>query len=612
MQDRVTRRASLAALAAVGLVPQVAGANGGGRRFRTFTLADAHLVEIPVGIDLISLAGTERIGDAGAGQLFVADPAVDRAHVAANPASAFIDARGRGFRRALDAGVLKNELAMSGEGVGAKMVGHRRSPRASVTSAHGKLRHIVLMGEDYGSNGAFTAADIELAAAEAQEIVIPENADATTIAATVELAPYTTIVGRGPDRSVFNITASLGFRYQSPRGTDQYQSPSFEHIRMICAGSAIRLNSEGGGFTDDDSTQMSLMGPRLFDVDLRGPGADAARSVAVEWNKCFRGIIDQSNIQSFETGLLSRGSDFCEVRGRTRLWGCGTLADIRKAGQRGYNYGSGFRFDGCDLLSPATTFIRSDDNDLKIVDCYFETGTPLRGYVLDLSGTNAQAIVRNRFEVPAAVCPRFLRQQGELSLFVFEHNNTDGEPWGAVDWNGGEGARVWKSVLQRQRLMFRGNRNDMAAVPFRTVDPESPRGYRQPWIFTPDTAGLRPLNYGLSLRAKEGAFVIPALPGWGSLCIFEDPEESISGLVNVHILAKAAARNLRLTAVRLDRGRHAASATVELSTTEEWHTVFFAVPVDRLQLQLYNDDTSERGAALVRKIVVERVDGPSP
>jgi hypothetical protein len=50
---------------------------------------------------------------------------------------------------------------------------------------------------------------------------------------------------------------------------------------------------------------------------------------------------------------------------------------------------------------------------------------------------------------------------------------------------------------------------------------------------------------------------------------------------------------------------------VELSTTEEWHTVFFAVPVDRLQLQLYNDDTSERGAALVRKIVVERVDEPS-
>lgn len=607
MQDGVTRRASLAAIAAAGLVPHAAKAEVRRDDFSAGVFADAHLLEIPAEIDLVSLAGTRRVGDEGAGQLFVADPAVDTAHVAANPATAFIDARGRGFRRALDAGRLKDELATTQDGLGANLVGHRRSPRASITSAHGKLRHIVLMGEDYGRNGSFTAADIALAAAEAQQIVIPENASATTIAATVELAPYTTIIGRGPDRSVFNITAPLGFRYQSPRGTDQYQSPSFEHVRMICAGSAIRLNSATGGFTDDDRTQMSLMGPRLFDVDLRGPGPSARGSIGVEWNKCFRGIIDQSNIQSFETGLLSLGSDFGEVRGRTRLWGCGTLADIRKIGQAGYNYGSGFRFDGCDLLSPSVTFIKSDDNDLKIVDCYFETGTPLRGYVLDLSGTNAQSIVRNRFEVPGTVCPRFLRQQGELSLFVFEHNNTDGEPWGDIDWNGGAGARVWKSVLQRQRLMFRGNRNDMAPVPFRTIDPEKPRGYLQPWIFTPGTVGLRPLNFGLTLRARDGYFVIPPMSGSGSLCIFEDPDEPISGTVNVHVLARGSASSQRLTAVRLDGGRYAASATANLSASEAWHTIFSAVAVDRLQLQLYNDDTGSRGEALVRKVVVERV-----
>ncbi len=484
-----------------------------------------------------------------------------------------------------------------------------RVPATPASGATGKLRYSVVLGEDFGTGGRFTAADVSAASREALRVVVPDGAGTNILDTTVELAPHTTIVGGGPDRSSLTSTAPLGFVFESAKGGDRAQAPAFEHVRLVCSGSGIRLNAAGHGFTDTGDTQSSLMGPRLIDVDLHGPGSARAGfkdSAGIEWNKVFRGLIDHSNIQGFGTGVLTRGCDFTELRGRTRIWDCATLVDLRRAGDGGYNYGSGTRLDGCDLLSAQHTYVRSEDNDLIVTNCYFEGGRAIDGYVLDLAGTNAQTIVSNRFEVPAAIAPRFLRQRGDLSLFVFETNNTDGPGWGAIDWNAGTGARYWKSVLRRQRLKTGGNITDMARLPYATIDPEPPAGRREPWCLTPGTAGLQPLNYGLALRVVDGAFVIPARAAYGSLTVFKKDSEPLSGLVSIHILAAATRPGQTMKAVRRDGAATAGSAAVRLGIGFQWYTLFANVAVADLAIGLYNDDGASGGDVLVRAIVVER------
>ncbi|WP_288413493.1 hypothetical protein [uncultured Sphingomonas sp.] len=65
-------------------------------------LSDAAGLRVPAGTNAVIVSGARAVGDAFAGMRLVADPAVDAAYVAANPTTAFRDAGGRGFRRAVD------------------------------------------------------------------------------------------------------------------------------------------------------------------------------------------------------------------------------------------------------------------------------------------------------------------------------------------------------------------------------------------------------------------------------------------------------------------------------------------------------------------------------
>lgn len=483
---------------------------------------------------------------------------------------------------------------------------HQRSDSASVTSAHGKLRHVVFAEEDYGfkpgGDPSANAAALQLAVRDAQVIHLPNSADGvSTFDGTIDIPPHTRLLGAGRQRTRLRCDAPLGFVYQAPKG-HEVAGPWFSDFGCGFAGSGIKLNDAAGGFTDTGDSQMAIMRPRLERMYLAG--SSERGWVGVEWNKCFDGVIDQCEIRGFGTGYLSTGSDLILIGGRTRIWQCDTLLDIQRSG----TFGSGTILHGLDLLKARRCFLRSSDQHLQVIGTYFETSTTnVSDSVLDLAPDYIMIFRDNRFETPAARAPSFMRVRGDANLFVFENNQTGGPAWGVIDWNGGRGARFWKNVVHRQKIVASGNTSTMGPLPFNTVEPSPSRNrYREPWLITPATNGLRGVNYGPECRVREGAFVLPARKSFGSLISFRDSDSPLTERVDVHIQAKAMMNGQKLLIHRYDGSTKMESTAIALTADYRWYTAFTKANVRDLALYLNNDDVAAGGDVLIKEILVER------
>lgn len=90
--------------------------NPGGSNATYESLADVSSRTVPTGTNLVWIAGTSTVGDAGAAAPFVYDATVNAAYVIANPTTSFVDHANRGFRRApqpSDAITFKNRASAS-------------------------------------------------------------------------------------------------------------------------------------------------------------------------------------------------------------------------------------------------------------------------------------------------------------------------------------------------------------------------------------------------------------------------------------------------------------------------------------------------------------------
>jgi hypothetical protein len=481
-------------------------------------------------------------------------------------------------------------------------------PAANAAPSHAKLRHAVMADRDYGisagQSAAANSAALQRAVDEAQVVVLPSSTEQIRLAMPVTVPPGTSITGAGVDRTQLVAEGAQAFVYQAPNGTEMPQGPSFADLSIRCAMGGIKLNEAGRGFTDTRATQQYILAPRLDRVRLSGPGARVAGSRGVEWNKVFHGIIDQCDISGFEVGIKTLGCDLCEARGRSRIWLCGTLLQIESSGY----FGSSFKVDGCDLLLPARTFLKTSDRHLLFLNNYLENQTAaMSGPVLDLDFNYIMIFQNNRIEVPAAQAPLLLRLRGEGLLFVFENCGTLGPPWGAVEWNGDKSARYHHNSVHRQRIVARNN-SPVLRVPFATVEPDVPHnGFRDLWIITPATGGFASsYNYADTCRVRDGAFILPALPRMGSLVRFRDAGNPAAGRINIHVRAKASVLGQELAIAQIEGGRYAAHVLLPLTLESRWHTAFSNIAVTDLAIDAYNDDTVHGGDACIEAVVVER------
>jgi hypothetical protein len=276
------------------------------------------------------------------------------------------------------------------------------------------------------------------------------------------------------------------------------------------------------------------------------------------------------------------------------------------------SFGSGLIVDGADLLIPTVSFIKSSDRHLTIRDCYLEkqTGAPLSGAVFDIGHVYATHILGNRLEVPGRYCPRFMTVSGEGSSFVFERNTHADLPWGSVTWNDDNSARYWINAWVRQRIVVRDNFQDIS-VPFNTVDAGSPRNEHDDlWVLTPGSRGLMNSDYALRLRVRNGAFVLPALPRFGSLIKFIDSERPVSGPVDIFVLAKGTRPGQGLNVQAQNSGGTAVVSRLSLTTDFRWHDVTRGSSYANLEIFAFNDDDNSGGEAHIKMIVVRRAAAP--
>jgi hypothetical protein len=498
---------------------------------------------------------------------------------------------------------------------------HRRSATARITSVHGKLRNLVFAREDYGvepgGDGRRNAAALQRAVDEAQVIHLPDSADVSGFAGTVALRPHTRLVGATDERTRLVSAAALAFSFEADDGAGgDLSGPQLEDFGLHCAGSAIRINRENGGFSDT-SGQRAVMRPLLRRLRLSGAhdprqGRSRPESIGVQWIKCFDGVIDQCEIRKFGTGYQSIGSDLIGIRGRTRIWACDTLVDAAIRG----SFGGSLHLDGLDLLMARECYIRSEDRHLIVTNCYLEhyPGTPaLEDFALQFGHHYTTLFKNNRLELPESSVPRFLNvDDRDGHLFVFEDNSTAGEPWGQTRWNAPGGARYWASQYDRNKIIHRGNAGAAPLpLPFCTVERVPDRNSRSgPWVFNPDNPGLEWGDFGLQLRVDDGAFILPAGPvgpGGRPACgVHFHPERgAIHGRVDIWVEARADTAGKTLELWHANGDRWQATARQALGGQYAWYRMFADIEVADLRLWAVNPDASGSGAIRLREIVVE-------
>lgn len=492
---------------------------------------------------------------------------------------------------------------------------HRQSADAKMISVHEKLRSFVFADEDYGFNAKSSPRKNAIALQNAinygQTVFLPSTVDPIVFDATIHIPPNTRLIGKG-DATRLVCTADTAFVCEAPDGSGGNSAgPSLEHFDVFCAGNGIRLNRANGGFSDAEG-QQALMRPRLDRVRIRRLQDKNGRSVGVEFNKCFDGVIIQCEIEGFATGYLGRGSDLIEICGRTRIWKCNTLIELTNIINHPYRYGSGTRIVGCDLLAARECYLRSSDMDLMVTDNYFEhsvENSTLSGWAFDIraldrvrfSGNRVQLQATDFSQPPKPLVPKFLRVTTEPgNLFVWENNGNDGLNFGAVEWNAGAGQRYWINATQRSRIVQSGTSGTKPLeFPFNSSDIPQER----PWRFSPSLPGLRNESYGGSVVCEGNAFVLPFSPDERHIS-FSPLDAPITGRVDVWVKAKSSATSSVLTLYNTDNGKFVSSHTQIIHDEWMWYDILRDFPVKNLLLYFLNRDARSNSKIYIGEVVI--------
>lgn len=494
-------------------------------------------------------------------------------------------------------------------------ISHRQSPSAMITSVHGKLRHLVMASEDYGFRPDASERSNSIALQEAvnqsQIVQLPDNIDSIAFDATITIPPNTRILGRGGATRLL-ATAATAFICEAPDGSGgNTPAPWLEDFDLFCAGNGIRYNRPNGGFSDIDG-QQALMRPRIDRVRVRRLEKGNRNSTGVEFNKCFDGLILQSEIEGFDKGYVGRGSDLIEIGGRTRIWKCNTLVELLRVMNPPYRYGSGTRIIGCDLLAARECYLRSNDMDATIADNYFEhsiENAPLTGWAFELGVHDRARFVGNRMQLqatnfsdpPAPLVPKFLKVTSDPgNLFVWEDNGNDGLAFGTVEWNGGGGQKYWINAAQRSRIIQRGT-SGIAPLPLPFNSTDVPQ--ELPWRFSPSLPGLRNESYGGSVLCADNAFVIPYAADERHIS-FTPIDTSITGSVDVWIKAKATSAGRKISIYNTKNGTYVSSYEQPLTTVWSWYKVFSEISVVDLCVFVLNKDAGRKGDVHLGEIVI--------
>lgn len=416
----------------------------------------------------------------------------------------------------------------------------------------------------------------------------------------VTLRPGAVLVGRGNMISTIKGPASgPAFELLNPNGVTLVESPKFYDFTMECGtGSGIRLNSKTGGFTDNSTTQSYMMRPVVDGVIFVGtitPG-----NFALDFNKCFNGVVIRSRLTGFDCAADFLGCDLNIIGGQpNRFMSNNIHARIRSAG----TFGSGTRLIGNDMLHAKVKALESSDRDFSMGDNYFEqtAADPQLAELFDIEAGLHAHLYDNRVDCAAAQATSWLKVTGDFYSLSVHGNHTSGPTWGDAVFNGGAGSRYHASTINRQIITHSGNASE-AGFPFNTIpdDMNIPGRFKSAWHMYPGVGGLAAGGNPLA-RVANNRFVLPYSAT--NYYRFTKGGDPLTGNVNIYIKASAVTAGNLLVCQRRNVLAPIETLNQSLTTTPAWYQIFTNVAVNDLNMYFLNSADGQQDIYLHELVV---------
>ena len=458
-------------------------------------------------------------------------------------------------------------------------------------------------GVDDGTGDNFNAISKALNSHYSNKIYFPKGV--YLVSKSITLNASNVIQGESINTTVIKSSHNdFVFKFISNANTinAEIEAPKIRNLTIL-GYSGIQFNDPLLGFTDrqSESKQNYLMRPIVDECKVIAKVIGSG--IGIQWSKCFDGVIQNSDVESFMNNLEIHGCDLCSILNNRIRGSYNNLINIYS-----YNtFGSQTLIFHNDLLSPIKGgFILSSDRSIRIIDNYFEGTSPNKlDYVVKLTSFLQAYIRDNRVEVPAIKSPVWLdlSQIKENSMeCIIENNTTSGPAIGAIK-NPDMGYPVWVNgkssnfQFQNNYQLTQGDKSILGINNYSGADFK--------FVGSTQTLGLLPKDY-VRVKTIDNSFVLPPMPNFNSMIDFNTDITTLNNEhVNIYIVAKSDINNQILNIQRLDDNKIVQNSVIKLNSNYTLYKLYENVDVKKLVIKLWNSDLLTNSKVYIKYLIVK-------
>lgn len=404
-------------------------------------------------------------------------------------------------------------------------------------------------------------------------------------------------------------------------GNTQYESPKFYNFGILIdrgngfpgSTGCIQLNSNAGGFTNDNTSQQPILHPVFENVScIMGFGVQT--QVGIYCGKCFDGRATNVDVEFGEDSIIWDGSDDMEIAGSTRLVQPYSY-HVKFLGEGGSaQFGNMDRISGGQLLSFSTSgqavdaFIFDSAQTSEIENLFIEGSAPSGGTLtaqINIGGGINHKIENNYISGGSnsggTTAPWIEFSGCPINLTAI--NNAVGANVAApIYTTTGGGCPYWFNNSQQSQFVHYGNtQKGDVNWPFNSVTGSSSFSKDILAIFSTSTPGLIYTGLGITEQPSNGQWVLGPTGSTNDL-LFENGysgSSPIKGVVNAQLINAFQSNNTtgQITCQITDNGTKIGS-TMAVNITGNPYTydlAFGATATTNAGLDCWNTGTAGTG-----------------
>jgi len=321
-------------------------------------------------------------------------------------------------------------------------------------------------------------------------------------------------------------------------GTTSVAAPRFYDINVFPSlvaniGGCIRFNQIAGGFTDDASSQESLIKPVVQRVFCTNNNTSNTVQIGIQVNKAFDGDISLNEIDRGKYGVDIEGSDVMSIGGAGANRFLGTLNSPVVVNAQG-SFGNMDSVVGNEILYPlddgqtVPAYIYSSARSIVIERNHIEGHVTNTTSAITLASGFSASVQNNDIDVQlAGASPAtnwLLVGSNFINIRVFNNGNA-GISQSPALFNSGAGSLYWYNSIVRQEIQHGNNvASGDSGFPMNSLgeaDNDVVQQGTSLLIFGCNTDGLSANTLGLEVYCQNQAMTFPAT-GSGNPLLFDN------------------------------------------------------------------------------------------